>query len=140
MKFIVTLLAALSLVGCGSNPSVELSATTKVALQEVAAIAVRRAVTSSPRAAEKAQNIRNVAVALQSVTSITSVSDLRVVVDAEIAKLGLSPVDKADANSLLNIFEALLKEKLGKDEIDSTALVTVNEFVSIIVAALPAVQ
>lgn len=137
MKFIVSLLAALSLVGCSVNPNV--SVTTKVALQEIAIIAVRRAVNESPRAAEKARNIRDVAVRLQSVSTIASVTDLRAVVEVEVAKLNLNPIDKADANSLLNIFEALLREKIGKDEIDSTALVQVNEFLNLIVAALPAV-
>jgi hypothetical protein len=128
------ILAAL-VAGCSSNP---VSPTTQVALQEVTAIAVRRAVADSPRAAEKVANIRAIAAQLLTVTSITTVTDLRAVVDAEVAKLHLSPVDAADARSLLNIFEALLRERIGED-INADAMVQVNEFVAMIVAALPAV-
>jgi hypothetical protein len=128
------ILAAL-VAGCSSNP---VSPTTQVALQEVTAIAVRRAVADSPRAAEKVANIRAIAAQLLTVTSITTVTDLRAVVDAEVAKLHLSPVDAADARSLLNIFEALLRERIG-EEINADAMVQVNEFVAMIVAALPAV-
>jgi hypothetical protein len=128
------ILAAL-VAGCSSNP---VSPTTQVALQEVTAIAVRRAVADSPRAAEKVANIRAIAAQLLTVTSITTVTDLRAVVDAEVAKLHLSPVDAADARSLLNIFEALLRERIG-EEINADSLVRVNEFVGYILAALPAV-
>jgi hypothetical protein len=128
------ILAAL-VAGCSSNP---VSPTTQVALQEVTAIAVRRAVADSPRAAEKVANIRSVANQLLTITSITTVSQLRAQVDAEVAKLNLSPVDAADARSLLNIFEALLRERIGED-INADAMVQVNEFVAMIVAALPAV-
>jgi hypothetical protein len=128
------ILAAL-VAGCSSNP---VSPTTQVALQEVTAIAVRRAVADSPRAAEKVANIRAVANQLLTITSITTVSQLRAQVDAEVAKLNLSPVDAADARSLLNIFEALLRERIGED-INADAMVQVNEFVAMIVAALPAV-
>jgi hypothetical protein len=127
------ILAAL-VAGCSSNP---VSPTTQVALQEVTAIAVRRAVADSPRAAEKVANIRAIAAQLLTVTSITTVTDLRAVVDAEVAKLHLSPVDAADARSLLNIFEALLRERIG-EEINADSLVRVNEFVGYILAALPA--
>lgn len=135
------LLTACVMTGCASNPAggQELSATGKVALQEVTAIAVRRAVTASPRAAEKAQHIRAIAVRLQSVTSVTTVSELKQLVSDEVDKLGLATVDRADAESLLNIFAALLTERLGTDELDAAALVKVNEFVSMIVAALPPV-
>jgi hypothetical protein len=129
------LLAGL-MAGCASQSG--LSPTGQVALQEVTAIAVRRAVTDSPRAAEKVANIRAVANQLLTITSITSVSQLRAQVDAEVAKLNLSPVDAADARSLLNIFEALLRERIGED-INADAMVQVNEFVAMIVAALPAV-
>jgi hypothetical protein len=123
------------MAGCSSNP---VSPTNQVALQEVTAIAVRRAVADSPRAAEKVANIRAVANQLLTITSITTVSQLRAQVDAEVAKLNLSPVDAADARSLLNIFEALLRERIGED-INADAMVQVNEFVAMIVAALPAV-
>jgi hypothetical protein len=129
------LILALFVAGCASTPS----ATTQIALQEVTAIAVRRAVSDNPRAAEKVANIRAIATQLLTVTSVATVSDLRALVDVEVAKLNLNPIDAADAKSLLNIFQALLTERLGKDEIDADALVKVNEFVGYILAALPPV-
>jgi hypothetical protein len=133
-SFVATFVAV-TLCGCATSDG--LSPTGQVALQEVTAIAVRRAVTDSPRAAEKVANIRAVANQLLTITSITSVSQLRAQVDAEVAKLNLSPVDAQDAKSLLNIFEALLRERIG-EEINADALVKVNEFVGYILAALPA--
>jgi hypothetical protein len=121
--------------GCASNP---VSPTTQIALQEVTAIAVRRAVADSPRAAEKIANIRAVAGRLAGITSVTTVAELRAVVDAEVAKLNLHPVDAADAKSLLNIFQALLTERIGGNDINANALVQVNEFVGYVLAALPA--
>lgn len=135
-SYFVYILAVHLLVGCAATPH-GLSATSKVALQEVATIAVRRAVTDSPRAQEKAANIRHIATRLQAATAVASISELRLVVDAELDRLKLTAVDRADANSLLNIFQALLIERIGKDEIDAQALVTVNEFVALIVQALP---
>jgi hypothetical protein len=134
-KFIPVLGAIVLTLGCASNP---VSPTTQIALQEVTAIAVRRAVADSPRAAEKIANIRAVAAQLAAVTSITTVAELRTVVDAEVAKLGLNAVDAADAKSLLNILQALLTERIGTD-INADALVRVNEFVAMVVAALPPV-
>jgi hypothetical protein len=135
LKKLIPVVATLLLVGCATNQ--QLSATSKVALQEVAAIAVRRAVGDSPRFAEKAQNIRYIASRLQSATSVTSIADLRKAVDVELDGLKLTAVDRADANSLLNIFQALLQEQIGDGAIDSAALVQVNEFIGYIVAALP---
>lgn len=136
---LLTLLITALLVGCVSNPdgSRELSATGKIALQEVTAIALRRSIADSPRAQEKVANIRHVATRLQAATAVTSISELRLVVDAELDRLKLTAIDRADANSLMNVFQALLIERVGKDEIDAQALMTVNEFVSMIVAALP---
>lgn len=142
LRFIpVTILyvAFCSISGCVTTPEGgrELSATGKVALQEVTAIAVRRAIDDSPRAQEKAANIRAVAARLAAVTDVTTIGELKLVVSAEVDALGLNPVDRADAQSLLNIFAALLADYIGKDEIDADALVRVNEFVSLILAALP---
>jgi hypothetical protein len=135
-KLVSSLILAAILAGCASNP---VSPTTQIALQEVTAIAVRRAVADSPRAAEKIANIRAVAAQLAAVTSITTVAELRTVVDAEVAKLNLDPVDAADAKSLLNIFQALLTERIGGNDINADALMKVNEFVAMVVAALPPV-
>lgn len=132
-------LAYLILAGCVTTPDGghQLSETGKVALQEVASIAVRRSLSTSPRAAEKAQNIREIAVRLQSITEVTSVSDLRAAVEKEVNALGLNPVDRADAQSLLNIFHALLLDYVGRNELDADALVRVNEFITMVVNALP---
>lgn len=136
------LAAAISaiLAGCAPNPvtgNVELSNTGRVALQEVAAIAVRRAVTDSPRAAEKAGRIRDIAARLQTLTTVTTVADLKVVVEHEVDALGLAPIDRADAQSLINVLGALLADYVGQNQLDARALVQVNEFLGLIVAALP---
>lgn len=132
-KLVSSLILAAILAGCASSP---VSPTTQIALQEITAIAVRRAVADSPRAAEKIANIREVAGKLAGITSVTTVTELRAVVDAEVAKLNLNPVDAADARSLLNIFQVLLTERVGED-INADALVEVNAFVGYILAALP---
>lgn len=133
-------IASLMLTGCVTTQEGgrALSSTGRIALQEVAAIAVRRAVTESPRAQEKAQNIREVAVRLATITSITSIDELKVAVEREVDALGLNPVDRADAQSLLNIFEALLLDYVGSNELDANGLIRLNEFISMIVTALPA--
>lgn len=133
VKLPAFIVLAVILAGCASTP---VSPTTQIALQEVTAIAVRRAVADSPRAAEKIANIREVAGRLAGITSVTTVAELRTVVDAEVAKLNLNAVDAADAKSLLNILQALLTERIGTD-INADALVQVNEFVGYVLAALP---
>lgn len=123
------------LTACATNR--ELSPSGKVLLQEAASIAVRRALIDSPRRAEKAQNIRDIAARLQNVTEQTTVSGLRAAVEQEIMKLNLEPIDHADAVSLLNICAALVADYIGRDELDADALVRVNEFIGYLVAALP---
>ncbi len=127
------------LAGCASQPggTVELSNTGRVALQELSAIAVRRAVTESPRAAERAANIRAVAVRLQALTTVATVADLKTVVEQEVDRLGLNPIDRADAQSLINVLGALLLDYVGQNQLDARALVLVSEFLGMVVAALP---
>ena len=134
--------AFLLLAGCVTTDDGgrELTATGRVALQEVATIAVRRAVTNSPRAAEKAANIRELAVRLSAVTDVTSIAELKAVVEREVDSLELTPMDRADAQSLLNICEALLLDYVGSDRLDAAALVRVNEFVGFIVSALASAE
>jgi hypothetical protein len=134
----IVLMMAVSaiLAGCGSNPGVELSNTTKVVLQEVVTIGVRRAL-NTPRAAEKAANIRAVAVRLQSVATATTVAELKAVVGQEVDSLGLAPIDRADAQSLINVLGALLVDYIGQEKLDSAAQVKVGEFLGLVVAALP---
>lgn len=127
--------------GCVSTPDSgqQLSESGKVALGATARIAVRHYVQDHPgRAGEIVVNIRDVASLLSSVTEDTTVSGLRVVVEAELATRVTDPLDRQDAHDLLDVFEALLREQIGKDEIDSASLVQVNEFASMILAALPA--
>lgn len=104
LAFTVALFIAFCLLaGCvtTADGGRELTATGKVALQEVTAIAVRRSLATSPRAQEKAANIRAVAARLAAVPDATTVSGLKVAVEAEVDALGLNEVDRADAQSLL---------------------------------------
>lgn len=140
IKRSLLLSAAISmLLGCATTPegTVQLTNTQRVALQEVATIAVRRAVTDSPRAAERAANVRAIATELQTLTTATTIADLKTAVEKEVDKLGLKPIDRADAQSLINILGALLIDYLGQNQLDPRALVKVNEFLSMVVAALP---
>lgn len=139
---LIPLVATLLLVGCSSNPvgGNELNETGKVVLQATARIAFRHYLQDHPgRAQEIATNVRAVAAQLADVTEITTVGGLRVAVQAELDKRISNQLDRDDAHDLLDAFEALLKQQIGNDEIDSAALVRVNEFAEMLVKSLPAV-
>lgn len=136
-------LTTLSLCGgCATDPAggQQLSESGKVLLSATTRIAVRHYLQDhAGRSAEIVGNVRDAAKLLASVTQDTTVSGLRVVVEAELSKRISDPLDLQDAHDLLDVFEVALREQIGKDEIDSAALVQVNEFASMIVAALPPV-
>lgn len=139
---ILAAVAALTLSGCVTNPAggQELSESGKVLLTTTTRIAVRHYVQDHvARSSEIVANIRGVATVLAGITKDTTVSGLRDVVQTELDKRVTNPLDLRDAHDLLDVFEALLREKIGKDEIDSAALVQVNEFAQMIVSALPPV-
>src|SRR5690606_4033747 len=118
---IAALVAVLS--ACASN-----SPQQQVALDVTTRITIRHAL-DTHRAIEKAQNIRHVAeqwkaAATQGATVATLVS----VAQAEIDKLDLSPIERADAQDLLLLMSALLEQRLGSGDVKPEFVVTVGEF------------
>lgn len=141
---IIAAAAVIALAGCASTPDGEqrhqLSETGKAAIQATAQIAARNYLRNHPgRATEIAANIRAAAAELRNATSYATVSALRVAVELELTKRIGNEWDLEDAKSLLDVFEPLLREQIGKNEIDSEALVRINDFADMIVRALPAV-
>lgn len=129
------------LLGCVTNPdgSQSLSPEGQIALETSVRIAVRHAVADSPRGAEKARNIREVVARLQTVlTAESTLAALQAEVSGEIDKLGLSPLDNADAKDLLALFGAALEARLGPDALQSEGIVKVSAFLDLVLAALPA--
>lgn len=139
MKLLLPILTLILLTGCVTTPtSSGLSPEGQLALETSVRIAVRHAVADSPRAAEKAQNIRSIALRLQSVTSAEStLGALRVEVNAELDKLNLSPIDRADADDLLTLLTVALESRLGPDALKSEGLVRVNDLLVLVLAAIP---
>lgn len=140
MKFAASLLC-LFLCACTTTPDGDsrLSPEGQLALETSVRIAVRHAVADSPRALEKAQNIRQIVVRLQGIVSADStLGALEAVVQEEITKLNLSPVDEADARDLVALFGAALEARLGEQKLSSEGWVRVNDFLSLVLSALPA--
>lgn len=131
----------LILSACATNPdgSRDLTNTGKVALQEVAAIAVSRHIRESPRAAERAQKIRAVLAEIQDMPDVTTVAGLRQVVQARIDALS-DPFDRQDFTRLLNILSAVLLDYVGDGQLDAKAVVRVKDFLEYVAAAIPEVQ
>jgi hypothetical protein len=136
-----TCVAIATLSGCVTTPSggKELTPAGKVALQETAAIATRRYLRDRPNQAERVANIRAVAVQLQSVTDAVTLARLKELAIAEINKRVHNEWDKADAISLVNMFEVVLVEQYGDGVLFPDQLVKVNEFLVMLIAALPPV-
>lgn len=139
MKKLFSILLTLFLSACVTTPTGKtLTPEGQAALDVAVRIAVRHAVAESPRAAEKARNIRKIVARVQAVTSAEStLSALVTEVQAEIEELGLSPLDKADANDLLTLLAVSLESRLGPEGLNSAGLVKVNEFLVLVLAALP---
>jgi len=128
--FIIAALVAV-LSGCASNPQQQ------VAVDVATRIAVRHAL-DSPRAVEKARNIRYIAEQVKAVADQdATVATLVAVAQQEIDKLNLSPLERADAQDLLLLMSALLEQKLGSGDIKPDFVVTVGEFADLILSALP---
>ncbi len=138
------LLAAVALAGllsgCASTEGKAMDPAAKAALEVTVRIAVRRAVADSPRAAEKAANIRKVVGELQAVASAEStVAGLESLVRVQVDKLTLSPIDRADANDLITLLGAVLEARFGSQDAEvRDKLVQVNEFLQFVLSALPA--
>jgi hypothetical protein len=141
-KFILPLITLL-LTACVTMPDGHSGLTPEgqLALETSVRIAVRHAVADSPRAAEKAAHIRSIVARLQSVTSAEStLAALKDEVVIEIDRLQLDPIDRADAVDLLNLLAVALEAKLGPDALNSAGLVRVNDFLVLVLSALPATQ
>lgn len=132
MRLILIAALAAALCGCASN-----SPQQQVALDVTTRIAIRHAL-DTPRAVEKARNIRHVAEQVKAAaTQGATVATLVSVAQAEIDKLDLSPIERADAQDLLLLMSALLEQRLGSGDVTPDFVVTVGEFADLILGALP---
>jgi hypothetical protein len=142
MKILFAVLSTFALLtGCVTAPdgTNRLSPEGQVALEISVSIAVRHAVADSPRALEKAQNIREVVARLQTVlTSESTLGALEAEVSAQIDQLSLTPLDKADAKDLLRLLSVALEARLGPDALQSEGLVKVSSFLDLVLKAIPA--
>jgi hypothetical protein len=132
----------LILAGCVTGPdgSSGLTPEGQLALQTSVRIAMRHAVADSPRAAEKAANIRAIVARLHAVASAEStLAALKAEVSAELDKLSLSPLERADAEDLLTLLSVALESRLGPDALQSAGLIKVREFLDLLLVAIPAV-
>src|SRR5690606_23873616 len=131
MRSIVFAALVAVLSACASNPQQQ------VAVDVATRIAVRHAL-DSPRAVEKAQNIRRVAEQVRAAaTQDATVATLVAVAQQEIDKLDLSPIERADAQDLLLLMSALLEQRLGDGDVKPDFVVAVAEFADLILDALP---
>jgi len=131
MRSIVFAAVLAVLSACASNPQEQ------VAIDVATRIAVRHAL-DSPRAIEKAQNIRRVAEQVRAAaTQDATVATLVAVAQQEIDKLALSDIERADAQDLLFLMSALLEQRLGNGDVKPDFVVTVGEFADLILSALP---
>lgn len=132
MRLILIAAALAVLSGCASN-----SPQQQVAIDVATRIAVRHAL-DSPRAVEKARNIRHVAEQVKAAaTQDATVATLISVAEAEIDKLDLSPIERADAKDLTLLMSALLEQRLGSGDVKPEFVVTVGEFADLVLGALP---
>jgi len=140
MRKVAILCMLTFLSACVTTPDGQsrLSPEGQLAVETSIRIAVRHAIADSPRAAEKAAHIRAIVARVQAVTSAEStLAALRDEVKIEINKLELSPIDHQDANDLLDLFAVALEARLGPDAIQSEGLVCVNEFLTLLLQAIP---
>lgn len=125
---------------CQTTPSggTALTPEGQQALEISVQIAVRHAIADSPRAAEKAARIRAIVVQVQAITTAAStLGALQAAVEVELDKLQLSPLDRADAEDLLKLLSLALEAKLGSGPLQSQGIVQLNEFLAIVLAAIP---
>ena len=129
--FLIAALAA-ALCACASN-----SPQQQLALDVTTRIAIRHAL-DTPRAVEKARNIRRVVEQVRAAaTQDATVATLVAVAQQEIDKLTLSDIERADAQDLLLLMSALLEQRLGDGDVKPDFVVTVAEFADLILDALP---
>jgi len=131
---VMAAIAALFVSGCATNRPM-----TDEGLALAVRVAVRHALADSPRAREKAQNIRSVVLRLQAIaTTDSAISGLREEAKEYIATLNLSDLERADALDVLDYFAAVIDAQLGDDTFEGgDRFVKVQEFLSLILAAVP---
>lgn len=134
MKYLVTVLLALCLLsGCVSNRPL-----TNERLAMAVRITIRHAVADSSRATEKAENIRAVVTRLQAIaTTETNVSGLKAEVIRYLDTLELTDLQRNDALDVLDYFSAVIEAQVGEETFDNIRLVKVQEFLMLILAAIP---
>lgn len=140
MKIISVIILSLMISACQTTPSggTALTPEGQQALEISVQIAVRHAIADSPRAAEKAARIRAIVVQVQAITTAAStLGALQAAVEVELDKLQLSPLDRADAEDLLKLLSLALEAKLGSGPLQSQGIVQLNEFLAIVLAAIP---
>ncbi len=128
------------LAGCQSTPDgkQELSPVGEAALQTSVSIAVRHYVADSPKHAERAANIRKVVTQVRGfVTEESTLAALRGLVVAEIDRLRLSDLDKADALALVDLVAVALEAKLGDQVLNTEGSVRVTHYLDLILQAIP---
>lgn len=122
-----------SLPACSTAPGPASRATIETTVR----IAVRHAVADSPRATEKAANIRKVIAQAQAASdAATTLVGLESLLRAEVGKLELSPVDRADADDLISLLAVALESGYGDETLDG--FVQVSQFLDLVLRALPA--
>lgn len=130
---LIALLALCLLPGCASNRPL-----TDEGLAMAVRIAVRHAVADSSRATEKAENIRAVVTRLQAIaTTDTTVSGLKAEVVEYLDTLELTNIQRNDALDVLDYFSAVIEAQVGEETFDNIRLVKVQEFLMLILAAIP---
>lgn len=129
----ISLLAICLLPGCASNRPL-----TDEGLALAVRITLRHAVAGSPRATEKAENIRAVVTRLQAIaTTETTVSGLKAEVITYLDTLELTDLQRRDALDVLDYFSAVIEAQVGEETFDNARLVKVQEFLMLILAAIP---
>lgn len=127
---IAALVAVLS--GCASN-----SPQQQVALDVTTRIAIRHAL-DTPRATEKARNIRAVTERVKVLASQdVTVAILAAELSKEIDAMDLSPIERADAEDLLLLLSALIEQRVGSGDLKPEGVVSLVEFADVILGALP---
>lgn len=130
--FVVTLLLA----ACASNPSPRDEAIIDLAVQYSVAKYLEQA--PADKRAEKADNIRRIAGAVQAVVggeAQATIVSLQEYVSAEIDKLSLSPADRVLASGLVTILVAEIQARVGDGLLEPDQRVRVSHVLDLVIAA-----
>jgi len=134
MRKLAVLILAAVLAGCATTPTAEQQALIDVSTR----IAIRHFL-DDPRAAEKAGNIRVVVARLHGIlTAESTVGALAAEVQKEIDKLGLTPIQAADAKDLVTLLAVSLESRIGSGQLNEDALVKTRDFLAQLLSVLPA--